>query len=149
MGSDVRLGVNTQKVAHQLIDGEVIIIDFDTGAYYSTDETGAEVWGWIARGASLPQIIGSMTQRYSGDHATIASEVSRFVDELASEALITSLPGAAVDGDTGPMPGTATDRPAFEAPVLCKYTDMEDLLLSDPIHEVGESGWPVTRVTEG
>jgi hypothetical protein len=27
-------------------------------------------------------------------------------------------------------------------PVLNKYTDMQDLLLLDPIHEVDERGWP-------
>ena len=30
----------------------------------------------------------------------------------------------------------------FEKPVLQKYSDMQDLLLLDPIHEVDEMGWP-------
>jgi hypothetical protein len=34
------------------------------------------------------------------------------------------------------------DRPVFGQPVLEKFTDMADLLLLDPIHEVGEAGWP-------
>jgi hypothetical protein len=29
-------------------------------------------------------------------------------------------------------------------PKLEKYTDMEDLLLLDPIHDVQEVGWPQT-----
>jgi len=33
-------------------------------------------------------------------------------------------------------------RPPFVKPILQKYTDMADLLLLDPIHEVGEQGWP-------
>ena len=148
MGSDLRLGINAQRVAHQAIDGEVIIIDFDTGAYYSTDKTGAEVWGSIAEGATLGQIIGTLAERYAGDRMSIASAVSQFVDELAKEDLITSTYGGAADDSARPTQGPPTDRPAFEAPVLCKYTDMEDLLLADPIHQVGESGWPAKRQTE-
>jgi hypothetical protein len=30
----------------------------------------------------------------------------------------------------------------FEKPGLQKYSDMQDLLLLDPIHEVDEMGWP-------
>jgi hypothetical protein len=33
-------------------------------------------------------------------------------------------------------------------PLLRKYTDMRDLLLLDPIHDVDEQGWPVRKLTE-
>ena len=33
-------------------------------------------------------------------------------------------------------------KAVFNAPVLNKYTDMQDLLLLDPIHEVDATGWP-------
>jgi hypothetical protein len=34
----------------------------------------------------------------------------------------------------------------FEMPKLSKYTDMEDLLALDPIHEVDEMGWPNAKL---
>ncbi len=42
-------------------------------------------------------------------------------------------------------PISAGDRPAFEAPVLESYSDMQDLLLLDPIHDVDDAGWPVAN----
>ena len=33
-------------------------------------------------------------------------------------------------------------RLPFAAPVLEKHTDMQDLILLDPVHEVGAEGWP-------
>ncbi len=30
----------------------------------------------------------------------------------------------------------------YEEPKLGKHTDMQELLLLDPVHEVGETGWP-------
>ena len=32
----------------------------------------------------------------------------------------------------------------FVAPQLHKYTDMQELLLLDPIHDVDQEGWPAT-----
>jgi Coenzyme PQQ synthesis protein D (PqqD) len=149
MDSDSRLGINAGRVFHQALDGEVIIIDYDTGAYYSTDKAGAEVWGWIARGATLRQIVEALTQQYYGDSTTISTAVSQFIDELASEALIVPKQDAPDARVAESKHGEPTDRPAFEAPALHKYTDMQDLLLVDPIHQVSESGWPAKRQTDG
>jgi hypothetical protein len=33
----------------------------------------------------------------------------------------------------------------YTKPVLNKYTDMQQLLLADPLHEVQEAGWPHTK----
>ena len=33
----------------------------------------------------------------------------------------------------------------FAAPVLRKYTDMQDFLLVDPIHQTTDAGWPEAR----
>jgi len=36
----------------------------------------------------------------------------------------------------------AGSRPPFQMPVVERYTDMADLLLLDPIHDVNAEGWP-------
>ena len=36
-------------------------------------------------------------------------------------------------------------RTPFVDPALEKYTDMQDFLLVDPIHEVSDAGWPHTQ----
>ena len=33
----------------------------------------------------------------------------------------------------------------YEPPQLMKYTDMQELILLDPIHDVDEKGWPHTK----
>jgi len=51
---------------------------------------------------------------------------------------------SAANGDRPPRAAAPTaDRPPFVKPILQKYTDMADLLLLDPIHEVDAGqGWP-------
>jgi hypothetical protein len=51
-------------------------------------------------------------------------------------------PGSSRNGQ--PLPADVLPA-AFVAPVLHKHTDMQDLLLLDPIHEVDETGWPSVK----
>jgi hypothetical protein len=48
--------------------------------------------------------------------------------------------------DQRPEPATngdrATPRRRFQAPRFEKHTDMQDLILLDPVHEVADTGWP-------
>jgi len=50
--------------------------------------------------------------------------------------------GAQVEG-AGAAATEVPDQPLpWQLPVVQVYTDMQDLLLFDPIHEVGPEGWP-------
>jgi hypothetical protein len=40
-------------------------------------------------------------------------------------------------------------RIPFQAPALEKHSDMQDLILLDPVHEVGPRGWPHAADSEG
>ncbi len=71
--------------------------------------------------------------------------VGQFLDELKQEALIipTTEPLAqSRTGTTAELAGNTVWEKSFEAPILHKFTDMQELLLLDPIHEVDETGWP-------
>jgi hypothetical protein len=53
--------------------------------------------------------------------------------------LIREAPAAGRNGAEVPSP--ASRRP-FDEPLVERFTDMQNLLLLDPIHEVTEEGWP-------
>lgn len=124
----------------------MVIIDFETGSYYSLDKVGTHVWSLIERGATLAEIIESLARSYHGSRGQIESAVHRFTAELQEQHLVS--PAGA-----GPSPkpeaadreadeGPSAEHAAFEPPVLQEYTDMQELLLLDPIHEVDDTGWP-------
>lgn len=139
--------VNSPNVIHEIIDGEVVLINLETGSYYSIDKVGAVIWEYIGRGLSSNQIVEAIIQQYDGEQADIAAGIHRLFDSLQAEQLI--VPGDANSiSDNMPNINEGTngqDKSSFEAPDLHKYTDMEDLLLLDPIHDVDESGWPNTN----
>lgn len=125
--------INSPSVIHETIDDEVVIINLDKGHYYSLDGCGSDVWLGLVGGAAPATIAAT----FDGDGAEIERAVGELVAELEAEGLIV----AAAGGDTAPAQPLESGKP-FDAPRLQRYSDMEELLLIDPIHEVDAQGWP-------
>lgn len=146
MPLDDRYRVNSPMVTSQIIDGEAIMINLESGNYYNLNETGTYVWDSIEKGHSVRQIAASIAQQYDGEQTQIEHAVAQLIAELKEEELIVIDEREA--GMSSSSPFVAQPSPPdhikrkFEEPVLQKYTDMQDLLLLDPIHEVDELGWP-------
>ena len=128
---------------HETIEGEVIVIDLTTGSYYSLREAGAEIWHGIEHGVDEGGIGDSLERRYEGPREEILAAVGRLLDELAAEDLIEPADAGAAAPTMPPAPLQHTNgRSPFVAPVLEKHSDMQDLILLDPVHKVGPQGWP-------
>lgn len=140
--------VNSPKVIHETIDGETVLVNLDSGNYYSFEGVGVDVWNLIETGIDGKGIIEAIARRYAGEPKAVEEAIHHFVKELEQEALVV----ADGEGEKGIERGTNSsvettiERRPFEAPVLNKYTDMQDLLLLDPIHDVEETGWPSPKI---
>ncbi|AFY33793.1 PqqD family protein [Calothrix sp. PCC 7507] len=135
--------VNSPQVVCEMIDEEVVIVHLEKGYYYSLLKTGAEVWSRIERRIDSHSIIQEITQAYDGSAEEIATAIDEFLENLQREELIiadSTMESATTDNN---KIVEITNKRRFEKPLLEKFTDMEDLLLLDPIHEVDvEAGWP-------
>jgi Coenzyme PQQ synthesis protein D (PqqD) len=134
--------VNSPNVIHETIEGEVILIDLKTGTYYSLRDAGAAVWQAIEQGAGEDGITAELRSRYDASDEQIRDAVRRLLAELEREGLIRADEGEAAPAATPSASDNGTARLPFAAPALEKHTDMQDLILLDPVHEVGAEGWP-------
>jgi hypothetical protein len=132
---------NRPDVILEDFSDEVVIVNLASGNYYSIDAVGAEIWAMIQSQAAAGEITTHLSREYEGDPTTIGQAVTKFIGELLSENLI--VPEATAIAENPKLePAMSRERGPFTAPVLHKYTDMQELLLVDPIHEVDETGWP-------
>lgn len=146
-----RLSVNDAKVVHETIDDEVIIINLETGTYYSILQSGVDVWLVLAQGVERQQLLEAMANRYAAERDVVVEAVNTLVDELVSAEILVAEPtnyGASESKlelsailPNGSEHGTVP----FVAPSFTTYTNMSDLLLLDPIHDVNDQGWPNRR----
>lgn len=138
-----RFRVNEPNVVFETFDEEIVAVNLDTGNYYSISGTGPTIWMDISGGLTSEEIVDRVQTRHSGDLRTIASDVAEFIERLIGEKLIVESFEASTPREVAPE-HTSRKTP-FEKPVIENYSDMQDLLMLDPIHDVDPAGWPVAK----
>jgi hypothetical protein len=145
MLSGGRFQVSKPQVIYELFDDEVVIINLKSGSYYSLRKVGAEIWTMLEAGANAEEVADRLAARYDASRSEIETAIGSLLKEFQAEELIA--PRNAEIGNMPSIPDVKVDggKLAFQVPILEKYTDMEELLLLDPIHEVDEMGWPSVK----
>jgi hypothetical protein len=132
--------VNAPKVVYEAFEDETVLINLDSGNYYSFSGSGALIWSRIVSEESIASVIEYLQHRFP-DATDVALSVEDFVRELIKENLIVKN-SSGIAENVGQGKAEILTLARFERPILQKYSDMQDLLLLDPIHEVDEMGWP-------
>jgi hypothetical protein len=146
-----RYRINTPQVAFEVFEDEVVMVNFDNGAYYSINGTGSQLLDLLCRGADEEGLIRHIESRYACDRKTVERDVRAFLASLREERLV-SAAGSDEASSGNPVPVSvqaSAAEAAYKAPAVSKYSDMEDLIMLDPIHEVDESGWPNPKPDTG
>jgi hypothetical protein len=144
------LRVNEPNIVHETIDGETILLDLNTGNYFSLAGSGAIIWDFIHQTGDWKRAIAILADERPGMHEHIVESVTAFIESLVEEKLL-----VLSDLSKGPViPPEIEDQlktaaQDFIAPQVNKYSDMQDLLLLDPIHDVDERGWPESKEIQG
>lgn len=134
------LEVAGSHVISETIDGETVVIHLESGIYYSLGGTASEIWESIVDGTSQSALVAGLCARYEAAPGAVEEAVRAFLDEIEQDGLIRRLPGpprASADAVAA-----AEERPPFATPTVQRFTDIQELLMLDPIHEVDPTGWP-------
>lgn len=136
MDSD-RFVLNSPSVIGETIDGEVMVINLVSGIYYNLTGTAAAAWPLLAASAPLHTIVARLSEACDVDSAAIARDLGVFVDTLIAEAIV-----RAADETVALLTLPLVCAAPYTGFAINRYDDMRALLVVDPVHEVGDFGWP-------
>jgi len=145
MTSSNRYQVESSNIIHETIDNEVVVVNLEKGYYYSLRDTAAVIWSRILAGMPVDAITQNISEKHGIERSQIEGSVNDFIRELVKEDIITAMISDTISEKNevqDPELSEDINKSEFSIPVMEKFTDMADLLLLDPIHEVDESGWP-------
>ncbi|HKP24725.1 MAG TPA: hypothetical protein VJV39_12735 [Dongiaceae bacterium] len=129
---------SSPNVSARSFGDEVVAANFVKGVYYSLLGPAAQIWDGLIAGVAIETVIAQTAALSDADAADFAAAANNLVQALLDEQLIEPAPDAAATA-WQPVPGA--DGP-YGLPVIERFTDMEDLLQLDPVHDVEEMGWP-------
>lgn len=130
--------LNSPPVVLETVDEETIIVNLDTGSYYDLNHSGGRILAALAAGADPVAAKGIVADAYGVEAAELDGAIPELLALLLDEGILIEEPGT----PNGAAPAAERTSRDYEPPALGKHTDMQELLLLDPIHEVDESGWP-------
>lgn len=139
-----RFAVNSQRISSERLGDEVILIDATNGAYYSGAGPVADAWTLLAAGVEIDEAISRLASIYGVSEEGVRLDTLALADFLVAREILGEVePSAAA----GMVELPEMDRSSWTTPQFEEYTDMWDLLKADPIHDVGEAGWPYAMPT--
>jgi hypothetical protein len=137
---DTCFRINSPSVIHERFEDELVAVHLDHGAYYSLTGAAADAFVLFSEEATAIELADALAGRYAATSEQILTSLHPFLEQLLREKLI-----APVDTrkPRGPLraAGSESGLP-FVPPTVQAYHDLESLFLIDPIHEVGDQGWP-------
>lgn len=126
---------DSQRFPYEMIDGETVIIDAESGRLFLLTGVGPWLWNRLTLGASLEALVDDMTAQYGPD---AASPTLAFLLSLKDLGLLGAAPCAAA-----PVIHAPTLPELFAVPSIEKYDDIADIIAMDPIHDIEpRKGWP-------
>ena len=132
--------INESKAISETIDGETIIINLETGYYYSVNETATIIWNKIQENNSPKNISHFFLNHYDVEKDTLEKYMTQIISLfLKDDLILESEPDGSPDSIENP---TNIKRETFLIPKIERYDDMARALRSDPVHDVNEEGWP-------
>lgn len=130
--------LNEEKMFADITDGVAIIINSESGIYYGMNGFGTVVFENIIKGISSEKILSEL-RKIPDVAADIENKFDIFVAELLAKELIILSDEVAEDAVNISTDIALGDE--FNLSVN-EYSDAQELLLADPIHEVREeTGW--------
>lgn len=107
------------------MDGELVIINLESGLYYSSPGIGGIVWELMEAGHDVAAIAQKIAHDLQAAPEVVEADVANFLDRLLAAGVI--------EGSDRPAAEVAvTYSGAYAAPTLTAFNDLETSVALDP-----------------
>ena len=134
--------INTPNVVSEQFEREIVAVNLESGCYFSLLGSAPTIWQQLEVGAvRVKDLLEAVIQAYDCTDIDASALTTNFLKQLLNQALI--VPGEPTERFIEDNKPSLDTQPTFEPPVLEVFTDLQDILLLDPIHDVDDAGWPI------
>jgi hypothetical protein len=136
LNDNTRYQISYPNVVAESFGSETVIVNLAKGTYFSLDEIASILWTAVTTRASISSIKRAIHSNYPQDEKTASNDFEDFLETLIKHELIETTNETSGD--------IVIDFPAarYSKPVITVHSDLQDILLLDPVHDINEEGWP-------
>ncbi len=80
--------INNEKISFRIIDEQAVILNLDSGVYYSLNEVGSRAWDLCDGSKSIRDIATAICVEFEVERETAEKDILEVMDDLVREGLI-------------------------------------------------------------
>ena len=77
-----------ETVLSQEVDGEIVLLNIESGEYFGLNEVGSRIWTLLQEGRLADEILGTLVSEYDVPEVVLKSDVQLFLQQLFSKGII-------------------------------------------------------------
>ena len=142
MTDNMRYAKFDNNILSDVFGEEVVLVNLDSGMYYSLRGSATQIWIRLFNQYSLIEILADLIQIYQVTENQLNADINLFVTQLLELKIIKT----ATDAERKEIDFISKDILIdYSTPVVEIFSDMQEILLLDPVHDVDKSGWPISK----
>jgi len=142
MTDNMRYAKFDNNILSDVFGEEVVLVNLDSGMYYSLRGSATQIWIRLFNQYSLIEILADLIQIYQVTENQLIADINLFVTQLLELKIIKT----ATDAKRKEIDFISKDVLIdYSTPVVEIFSDMQEILLLDPVHDVDKSGWPISK----
>jgi hypothetical protein len=142
MEGKLRFSIFDRNIISDVFGEEVVLVNLETGVYFSLRASATQVWIRLQNNYSIDEIVADLMSIYEVNQDELLQHVNVFAQQLIDKQLI-KLSESAEKQSVASIPNQV--KSIFTPPVIEVFSDMQEILLLDPVHDVDKAGWPISK----
>ena len=142
MENSRRYNTYDNNIISDVFGEEVDLVNLETGDNYSLSNSASQIWIRLINQYSPTEIFADLIQIYQVDENDLISDINRFISQLLEAKMIKNESVAVKKPIDFNLTGILVN---YTSPVVEAFSDMQEILLLDPVHDVDKAGWPISK----
>ncbi len=77
-----------KELIYQELDGEMVLLDMQSGQYFGIDEVGSRIWQLVEKQYAPAGILKALLEEYDVEESVCREQVAQFFQELLDKKLL-------------------------------------------------------------
>ncbi len=80
--------VRTEQAIGEVVDGELVLLNVETGVYFGLNRTGTKVWELLGERSDVDDVLSALERVYPVERATLRRDLDALIADLEKSGLV-------------------------------------------------------------
>jgi hypothetical protein len=83
--------VRTEQAIGEVVDGELVLLNVETGVYFGLNRTGTKVWELLGERSDVDDVLSALERAYPVERETLRRDLDALIADLEKSGLVREL----------------------------------------------------------